>query len=164
MGCVSEATRARGSQVIGIIPAPLKHLLGETKGQELVVPGMLERHVETLSQSDAFIAMPGGIGTLDEIFHVATWNHLNIHQKPIGFLNVNHFYDGLLTFFDRAMELGFISPPARRLLISASTAEELIEKLRAYKHEPHPDALSVNWSAWKLAGSDPWTSHSTCES
>ena len=147
MGCVSEAARAGGSQVIGVMSAPLKHLLGETKGQELVVPGMMERKIEMLSQSDAFIAMPGGIGTLDEIFHVATWNLLNIHQKPIGFLNVNHFYDSLLSFFDRTMELGFISPPARRLLMSADTAEELIEKLRAYKHEPHPNALSVNWSA-----------------
>jgi uncharacterized protein (TIGR00730 family) len=72
---------------------------------------------------DAFIALPGGLGTLEEIFHISFWAQLNIHHKPIGLLNVNGFYDNLLSFLDHAVEQKFLTSSARKIIISAATTE-----------------------------------------
>ena len=115
-------------------------------GEELQVSSMHERMAHMLTKSDAFIALPGGYGTLEEIFQIISWAQLNIHQKPIGLLNVNNFFDDLLSFLDHAVEQKFISPSARRLLISASTADELIDKLQAFVHVSDSVMALINWS------------------
>ncbi|PHT50299.1 hypothetical protein CQW23_10046 [Capsicum baccatum] len=79
--------------------------------------------------SDAFIALPGGYGTLEELFEVITWAELGIHDKPIGLLNVDGYYNSLLSFINKAMEQSFISPNAREIIIFVPTATELVEKL-----------------------------------
>ena len=99
-----------------------------------------------LEKFDAFIALPGGYGTLEEIFQIVSWAQLNIHQKPIGLLNVNNFFDGLLSFLDHAVEHKFISPSARRILISTSTADELIDKLNAFVYVSDPVMTLMNWA------------------
>ena len=93
MGAVSKAVQEGGSQVLGIIPRTLTetNLIGKTNGEEKIVSSMSERLTEMINHADAFIALPGGLGTLEEILTVVSWANLNIHQKPIGLLNVDHF-------------------------------------------------------------------------
>ena len=78
------------------------------------------------NHANAFIALPGGLGTLEGIFHISSWAQLNIHHKPIGLLNVNGFYDNLLSFLDHAVEQKFLTSSARQIIIFAATAEQLI--------------------------------------
>ena len=146
MGCVSTSAHIGGSQVLGIIPKVLKNLTGGTVGSEFRVSSMNERIANMLHNADAFIALPGGFGTLEEIFQITSWAQLNIHQKPIGLLNVNNFFDGLLCFLDQAVEQNFISQEARRILVTGLTAEELIDKLQAFVYQPEPAITQIDWS------------------
>ena len=107
---------------------------------------MHERMSKMIANSDAFIALPGGFGTLEEIFQILSWTQLNIHQKPIGLLNVDGFYDGLLAFLDHVVEQKFLTQAARRILISASTAEELIDQLQAFVPVIDPIISQIDWS------------------
>lgn len=90
---------------------------------------MHERKAEMARFADAFIALPGGYGTLEELLEVITWAQLGIHKKPVGLLNVDGFYDPFLSFIDMAVSEGFIKEDARRIVISAPTAKELVLKL-----------------------------------
>ncbi|KAG1359401.1 putative Cytokinin riboside 5'-monophosphate phosphoribohydrolase LOG1 [Cocos nucifera] len=80
-------------------------------------------------QADAFIALPGGYGTLEELLEVITWAQLGIHDKPVGLLNVDGYYNSLLSFIDKAVDEGFIAPSARHIIVSAQNAQELLSKL-----------------------------------
>lgn len=125
---VSEAAFIRGSQVLGIIPRvlkPLGSLSDSSTREELVASGMQERITEMLNHADAFITL-------------ASWAHLHIHQKPIGLLNVNNFYDGFIAFLNHAIKNYFIPSHAKKLFICAHTANELLDLLQAYKPEPDP--------------------------
>ncbi|KAH9696772.1 hypothetical protein KPL71_023323 [Citrus sinensis] len=138
---VSEAAFIRGSQVLGIIPRVLK-LLGSSSdsstGEELVVSGMQERITEMLNHADAFIFLPGDLATLEALITLASWAHLHIHQKLIGLLNVNNFYDGFIAFLNHAIKNYFIPSHVKKLFICAHTANELLDLLQAYKLEPDP--------------------------
>ncbi|KAK0601042.1 hypothetical protein LWI29_020785 [Acer saccharum] len=114
MGCVSKAANEGRSQVLGVIPKALAacDIIGDIVGEVKIVSSMHERKAEMLDHADAFIVLPGGLGTLEELFEVTSWAQLKIHQKPIGLLNVNGFYDSLLSFLDYFVEKGFISPLA----------------------------------------------------
>ncbi|KAL6988527.1 hypothetical protein U1Q18_014279 [Sarracenia purpurea var. burkii] len=90
---------------------------------------MHQRKAEMARQADAFIALPGGYGTLEELLEVITWAQLGIHRKPVGLLNVEGYYNSLLCFVDKAVDEGFISPTARRIIVSAPTAKQLIREL-----------------------------------
>ncbi|PON51804.1 Cytokinin riboside 5'-monophosphate phosphoribohydrolase [Parasponia andersonii] len=140
MVCVSIATFIGGSQVLGIIPKALTEgsITGKTVGEELKVLTMHERIQKMLDHSDAFIALPRGIGTLEEIFQIASWAQLKIHQKPISLLNVNGFFNGLLSFLDHVVEQKFISDSSRQIFISAITPEQLIDQLQIYVPEVDP--------------------------
>ena len=105
---------------------------------------MHERLAQMLYLFYAFIALPGGFGTLEEIFHIATWAQLNIQKKPIGLLNVNNFYNGMSSFLDHAVEQKFIPQSMRHILLSASSAEKLIDKLQGFVHEPDPIAAQID--------------------
>jgi uncharacterized protein (TIGR00730 family) len=98
---------------------------------------------------DAFIALPGGLGTLEEIFHISSWAQLHIHHKPIGLLNVNGFYDNLLSFLDQAVEQEFLTSSARQIIISAATAEQLIDQLQSLIPVIDPCMSRLNWSTKK---------------
>ncbi|XVE57181.1 hypothetical protein DITRI_Ditri04bG0071300 [Diplodiscus trichospermus] len=148
MGCVSTAAHVGGSHVLGIIPTALAegNFIGKTVGEELQVPTMQDRILKMLENSDAFIALPGGIGTLEEIFQIASWAQLNIHLKPIGMLNVDGFFNKLLSFLDQAGEENFIPHSARQIFISASTTEEMIDKLEDFVYKPDPITAQIDWS------------------
>ena len=148
MGCVSTAAHLGGNRVLGLIPEALAKpdLTGTTVGDEFKVASMHERMARMLSNSDAFIALPGSFGTLEEIFQIASWAQLNIHRKPIGLLNVDGFFNCLLCFLKHAVYQGFISNAARKILVVASTADELIDKLQAFVYEPDPATIQIDWS------------------
>ncbi|HMV87257.1 MAG TPA: TIGR00730 family Rossman fold protein [Blastocatellia bacterium] len=135
MGEVANAVLEAGGNVTGIIPYALATKeRANPKGEMRVVNTMHERKAMMANLSDAFIAMPGGFGTFEELMEIITWGQLGIHQKPIGLLNVAGYYDPLLAMIDRAVEEGFILPRYRNLIVVASEAEELLEKL--FRYEP----------------------------
>ncbi|KAF6989042.1 hypothetical protein CFC21_006437 [Triticum aestivum] len=118
---------------------------GETVGEVRAVADMHQRKAEMARHSDAFIALPGGYGTLEELLEVITWAQLGIHHKPVGLLNVDGYYNSLLTFIDKAVEEGFINTSARRIIVLAPTAEELMEKLEDYVPYHDRVASKLNW-------------------
>ncbi|KAL6512817.1 hypothetical protein OROMI_034664 [Orobanche minor] len=124
MGRVATSAFLGEVKVLGVIPRPLAELpvVGPTVGDELKISNIQDRMISMMHNADAFIALPGGFGTMGELFQVVSWAQMNIHRKPIGLLNVDGFYDGLLAFVDSLVETGFISPNSRRMIISASTA------------------------------------------
>jgi uncharacterized protein (TIGR00730 family) len=98
------------------------------------------------NHADTFIALPGGLGTLEEIFHISSWAQLHIHNKPIGLLNVNGFYDNLLSFLDQIVEHKFLTSSARQIIISAATAEQLNDQLQSFIRVIDPSMSRINWS------------------
>ncbi|KAL6514429.1 hypothetical protein OROMI_034264 [Orobanche minor] len=132
-----------GGGTTGLMDLPL---VGPTIGDELKVSNIQDRVISMLHNADAFIALPGGFGTLEELFHIITWAQLNIHHKPVGILNIDGFYDGLLAFFDSMVEMRFISPISRRIILCANSAEELLNKFRAYEPQPDPILSHINWT------------------
>ncbi|MCB9750913.1 MAG: TIGR00730 family Rossman fold protein [Myxococcales bacterium] len=131
MGVVADATLAAGGRAHGVIPQRLHDLeVAHTGLSELyVVESMHARKVVMAQLSDAFIALPGGWGTLEELFEVTTWNQLGIHDKPVGVLNVAGYYDALLEFLAHAKARGFIRPRFAGLLRFASSIETLLATL-----------------------------------
>ena len=119
---------------MGVIPKALAKgdIIGKIIGEELQVSTMSDRMNTMFNHVDAFIALPGGLGTLEEIFHISSWPQLHIHYKPIGMLNVNGFYDNLLSFLDQAVEHEFLTSSARQIIISAAIAEQLIDQLQSF--------------------------------
>ncbi|XVF34645.1 hypothetical protein REPUB_Repub18cG0076700 [Reevesia pubescens] len=147
MGCVATATHLGGSKVLGVIPRALAigNTAGKTVGDEILVSCIHERINIMIANVDAFIALPGGFGTLEEIFQIASWSQLNIHQKPIGILNVNGFYDSLFSFLDHAVKQKFISQETRQILVTATTPEQLLDLLQAFVPNHDPAMTLLNW-------------------
>ena len=143
MGAVSRAAFAGGATVFGIIPGPLaaKEIAGETIGNLEVVETMHQRKARMAELSDAFVTMPGGIGTLEELFETISWIQLGIHSKPMGLLNVNGFFDHLLQMLQYQIAQGFIADRYRSLLVVSDDPAELIDGL--LRHET--PASSVQW-------------------
>jgi len=110
---------------------------------------MSDRMNGMFNHADAFIALPGGLGTLEEIFYISYWAQLYIHHKPICLLNVNGFYDNLLSFLDQVVEQEFLTSLARQIIISAATAEQLIDQLQSFIHVLDPFMSRINWSIMK---------------
>lgn len=148
MGALADAALAAGVEVIGVIPRKLLDLeLGHRGVTELiVVETMHERKHRMAELSDGFIALPGGWGTLEEIFEVTTWTQLGYHEKPVGLLNAGGYYDQLLAFLDHATELGFVRPQHRPILQAASDPDELVERLAAAEL-PHLDGAVLRGPA-----------------
>ncbi len=133
MGEVADATLAAGGRVVGVIPESLKRLeVGHSGLHELhVVPTMHVRKQMMAERAQAFIAMPGGIGTLEELYEAWTWRQLGYHQAPIGLLNVDGYYDELLRFMDHTVSEGFLSDAQRNNLVVAQDPEALLLELAA---------------------------------
>lgn len=133
MGIVADAALANGGIAIGVIPQPLMGKeIAHSKLTELhIVDSMHARKQKMAELSDAFIAMPGGFGTLDESFEILTWTQLGIHAKPLGLLNVDGFYDHLIRFNDHQAEQGFVKKPHRDMLLADNSASALLDRLAA---------------------------------
>ncbi|KAL6504947.1 hypothetical protein OROHE_023329 [Orobanche hederae] len=147
MGRAADSAYTEGVKVLGIIPKPLAEskITGATIGDEFRAVNMQDRITHMINNADAFITLPCGFGTLEEVFHVVTRAQLNIHKKPIGLLNVNDLFDGLLSFINYSCEKGFISERAKRIIVVATTPEELINKLIAFVPEPDPTLANIIW-------------------
>jgi len=148
IGGVSIAVFLGGSQVLGVVPKALSEgdIIGKTVGEELQVSIMSERLSIMFNHVDVFIALPGGLTTLEQIFHISSWAQLNIHQKPIGLLNVNGFYNTLLSFLDHAVEQQFLTFSAQQILISAAIVEQLIDALQSFIPVVDSSMSRLNWS------------------
>ena len=131
MGHVADAALSANARVIGVIPERLiQRELGHGGVTQLhVVDSMHERKHLMAQHSDAFVALPGGIGTMEEIFEIWTWRQLGYHAKPLGLLNVGGYYDDLLRFIDRTREEGFLWPDVQALLLVDDQIERLLERL-----------------------------------
>lgn len=136
MGIVANAALAKGGEVIGVITEGLVKLEVAHKGLAdlRVVDSMHERKALMADLSGAFIAMPGGFGTMDELFEILTWSQLGIHAKPVGLLNVAGYYDELLAFLGAMERHGFVRAEHSSHLLSAGTVDELLQKLVQVPH------------------------------
>ena len=128
MGAVADAALAGGAEVIGILPEILSGSEIAHRGLTRLemVPTMHERKARMVKLADAFLMLPGGYGTLDEMMEIVTWKQLRLHAKPCVLINTAGYWDGLLAFLDRAVEAGFLKAENRRLLQVAGTAEEAV--------------------------------------
>jgi uncharacterized protein (TIGR00730 family) len=131
MGLIADSVLDLGGQVYGVIPAALVELEVAHEGVTELhrVETMHERKAKMTELADAFLALPGGIGTLDELFEAWSWNALGYHAKPFCLLNVEGFWDGLIEFMDQATASGFLSQQRRNQLLVAQTPDEALELL-----------------------------------
>ena len=131
MGTVADATRAAGGRVVGVIPKALvdKELANRQIDELHVVGTMHERKAMMGERADAFLALPGGIGTFEELFEIWTWRQLGYHDKPVGILNVAGYYDALLTFLAHSVREGFMGDWQMDLIRSGDEASSLLEAL-----------------------------------
>ncbi len=143
MGTLADAVLAGGGDVLGVIPEIIATERAHPGLTELVVaPDMHQRKAVMYERSDAFVALPGGFGTVDELAEITTWGQLGYHDKPVGLLNVDGYFDGLLAFFDRGVTDGLLRPDNRALLAHDTDAEQLLHRLRtdAFDHQPKWDS------------------------
>jgi uncharacterized protein (TIGR00730 family) len=140
MGALADGALAAGGEVIGIMPRHLvDHEVAHTGLTELrVVGSMHERKAMLAELSDGFLAMPGGLGTLEELFEIWTWGQLGLHRKPYGMLNVNGYFTPLLTFLDHAVSEQFLRPEYRALLVVDTEPAVLIARMEAMEPPPLP--------------------------
>jgi uncharacterized protein (TIGR00730 family) len=138
MGTVADAVLRAGGQVIGVIPQSLVDKEVAHKGlQDLrITSSMHERKALMADLSDGFIALPGGIGTLEELFEIWTWAQLGHHSKPCALLNTEGFYDGLATFLDTVVDEGFLKKLHRTMLITERSPEDLLVAMKSYAAPP----------------------------
>ncbi len=132
MNTVAEAALAGGGRVVGVIPERLlqREVQHEGLSELHVVQTMHQRKKMMADFADGFVALPGGLGTLEELFEIWTWRQLGYHNKPLGLLNVNGFYDGLLDFLAQTHEQGFVSPEMLGLLVVDDDAQRLLDRMR----------------------------------
>ena len=132
MGALADAALAAGGEVVGVIPQQLvdREIAHSGLTQLHVVASMHDRKALMAELSDAFVALPGGIGTLEELIEVYTWAQLGLHAKPLAVINTKGYYDGLAAFLDHALAEGFLPERSRRALTVAAGAEPLLEAWR----------------------------------
>ncbi|XVE96361.1 hypothetical protein REPUB_Repub02eG0214600 [Reevesia pubescens] len=140
MGFVATAAHLGGNEVFGVIPKALatRNIAGKIVGDEIMVSWVHERMNIMIENVDVFIALPGGFRTMKEIFQIVSWAQLNIHQKPIGLLNVNGFYDSLFSFLDHAMKYRFISQATHQILVNATNPNQLLNQLQVFVPKSDP--------------------------
>ena len=137
MGTVADAILANGGEAIGVIPSFMEPWEVQHKGltECIVTESMHARKQLMAEKSDAIIALPGGWGTLDELFEILTWRQLGLHKMPIGVLNTNGFYDDLLKMLEKMVSEGFLKEANLKFLIVDDNIESLLEKLKNDSHE-----------------------------
>ena len=150
MGVLARTVYERGGEVLGIIPEVLapREVAGAQIGETIIVETMHERKALMAQEADSFVAMPGGYGTLDELFEAITRGQIGIQRKPIGLFNVAGFFDPLLAWIDAAVKEGFIRPQHRQLFIVSDDASLLLEKLAF--HEPPQGFVKLTGNGTKF--------------
>jgi uncharacterized protein (TIGR00730 family) len=140
MRAVADAALEEGGRVIGVIPQSLvDREVAHTGLSELVVVGsMHERKAVMAELSDVFVALPGGVGTLEELFEVYTWNQLGLHAKPLGLFNVRGYFDGLVRFLDHAVDERFVTPEHRAMLLVGERLDALLDGLDRWEAPAQP--------------------------
>jgi uncharacterized protein (TIGR00730 family) len=134
MGALADSALAAGGEVIGVIPQSLmQHEVGHRGVSELrVVRSMHERKAMMADLSDAFVALPGGIGTFEELFEIWTWAQLGLHRKPLGLLDVAGYYDHLIAMTDHAVAEGFLKPKHHAAMMVDTDGARLLDRMRAF--------------------------------
>jgi len=137
MGALAKGALGAGGEVIGVIPEALVNaeVANPDCTELVVVKGMHERKLAFTQRSDGFLTIPGGVGTMDELWEAVSWSQLGYHSKPVGLLNAFGFFDHLLAFNRHMAAVGFVRPAHQGILIAEDTLEALLEKMQA--HEPH---------------------------
>lgn len=145
MGEIARAVHEAGGNVIGVIPRGLadREVAFEELTDLRIVNTMHERKALMAELSDGFIALPGGLGTLEEVIEIITWAQLGLHSKPCGLLNVNGYYDKLLQFLDHTVNQKFVEPEHREMIIIENDPMHLLNKFRTYKA---PEADKARWA------------------
>ena len=148
MGAVADGAIAAGGKTLGVIPRGLFKREGLHTGldQLEIVDNMHARKALMASSSDGFITLPGGLGTMEELFEIWTWTQIGVHSKPCGLLNVDGYYDGLLAFLENTVERGFVRPSHRDVLLVDNDAERLVDKVLAHKPRVHEHWMSKDQS------------------
>ena len=133
MGEVADATLAAGGQVLGVIPERLQRLEVGHRGltELVVVQNMHQRKMRMAEEADAFLALPGGIGTFEELFEIWSWRHLGYHDKPLGLLDVQGFYQPLWQFLQQTVASGFMDSQQMAMVEIAAQSAPLLQRLRA---------------------------------
>jgi uncharacterized protein (TIGR00730 family) len=154
MGALAAAAVEAGGEVTGVMPGALvRKEVAYTGLKDLrIVDSMHERKAMMAELSDGFIALPGGLGTIEEFFEVLTWAQLGMHKKPCGLLNIYGYFDTMAAFIDHAVAQQFISPASRSLVIMENTPEKLLQK---FEHYVAPRSDKASWAlrmSDKLAG------------
>ena len=143
MGAVADSAMEAGGEVIGVIPEAL--VAAEVAHQGLtelhVVPDMHTRKALFTSLCDGFITLPGGVGTMDELWEAVSWSQLGYHDKPVGLLNVDSFYNQLIAFNQHMIDTGFIRQPHANILISRDNLDDLLEAMASY--QPHETIFAM---------------------
>jgi uncharacterized protein (TIGR00730 family) len=137
MGAVARGALEAGGEVIGVIPEALvnSEVANHNCTELITVSGMHERKARFTDLSDGFVTIPGGVGTMDELWEAMSWAQLGYHSKPVGLLNAMGFFDHLIAFNEKMAEVGFVRPAHQNILIHADTVGDLINKMEAY--QPH---------------------------
>jgi uncharacterized protein (TIGR00730 family) len=143
MGAVADAALEEGGRVVGVIPQSLvdREVAHPGLSDLRVVDSMHERKALMAELADAFVALPGGVGTLEELFEVYTWNQLGLHAKPLGLFNVRGYFDGLVRFLDHAVAERFVTPQHRAMLLVGEDLDELLDGLARWDAPAQPKWL-----------------------
>lgn len=148
MGAIADSVLAHGGEVLGVIPRGLFTTeIGHRGLTELVeVASMHERKARMALESDAFLAMPGGLGTLEELAEIATWAQLGIHAKPVAVLDTDGYWESLLSFLDGAVSAGFVKAEHRDIIIRVDDVDDVLTVLGARPVHPADSVLSLDES------------------
>lgn len=135
MGVVADAVLEHGGRVVGVIPEALvkKELAHKNLTEQHIVGSMHERKTLMVDKADGFVALPGGVGTFEEIFETWTWAQLGFHAKPCGLLNIGGYYDKLAAFLDHTVDEAFMRPQHRAMLVVANDANTLLDRFSTYE-------------------------------
>ena len=146
MGQVAKGATDSKGKTIGVIPEFLKtkEIVNEDLSELIITTNMHDRKVIMYEKSDGFMIIPGGFGTMDEFFEIATWGQLGLHTKPIGILNVNGYYDALITQCDTMVTRGFLKQENRDAIVVDATIEGLLEKMNKFTPLPAPEWLNTD--------------------
>ncbi|MFF2016888.1 TIGR00730 family Rossman fold protein [Paenibacillus sp. NPDC058177] len=134
MGAVADAVLEKGGKVVGVLPHFLqtREIAHNHLTELIVVDSMHERKAKMAELADGFIALPGGPGTLEEYFEIFTWGQLGLHDKPLGLLNIEHYYDALITMFDHIAAEKFMQEKYRSMVLVDTTAKGILDQFAAY--------------------------------
>jgi hypothetical protein len=146
MGNIANGVLENRGKVIGVIPDFLtsKEVVHESLTELIITETMHERKLKMHEISDGIVALPGGFGTLEELFEMLSWAQLGLHKKPIGVLNINGFYDDLLSFIEVMIEKELLKPSYKKLVLVANNAGELLEKMNNFIPLPTPTWMNKN--------------------